>query len=83
MRFLYELARRLQRTASRKSVLLVALTGYGSPEQRARALEAGFDLHRVKPVEPDQLAALISAGRDGALQGAVDQGLEQLVVTRT
>ena len=79
----YELARRLQRTASRKNVLLVALTGYGSPEQRARALEAGFDLHLVKPVEPDQLAALISAGREGALQRPVDQGLEQLVVTRT
>jgi CheY-like chemotaxis protein len=46
-------------------VLLVALTGYGSPEQRARALEAGFDMHMVKPVEPDQLAALISAGREG------------------
>jgi CheY-like chemotaxis protein len=61
----YELARRLQCSASRQNVLLVALTGYGSPEQRARALEAGFDLHLVKPVEPDQLAALISAGRDG------------------
>jgi CheY-like chemotaxis protein len=43
----------------------VALTGYGSPEQRARALEAGFDMHLVKPVEPDQLAALISVGREG------------------
>ena len=63
----YELARRLQRIANRKNVLLVALTGYGSPEQRARALEAGFDMHLVKPVEPDQLAALISAGRDGVL----------------
>jgi len=62
----YELARRLRCSASREGVLLVALTGYGSPEQRARALEAGFDLHLVKPVEPDQLAALIAAGRDGA-----------------
>jgi two-component system, sensor histidine kinase len=61
----YELARRLQCSAGRENVLLVALTGYGSPEQRARALEAGFDLHLVKPVEPEQLAALICAGRDG------------------
>jgi two-component system, sensor histidine kinase len=63
----YELARRLQHSAIRKSMLLVALTGYGSPEQRARAMEAGFDLHLVKPVEPDQLEALIAAGREGVI----------------
>lgn len=68
----YELARRLKRATGRAEVLLVALTGYGSPEQRARALEAGFDMHLVKPVEPDQLAALISAGRDGMKRGAAE-----------
>lgn len=61
----YELARRLRLSTVRADVLLVALTGYGSPEQRARALEAGFDMHLVKPVEPEQLAAIISAGREG------------------
>lgn len=58
----YELARRVGQFDNRRQYLLVALTGYGSPEQRARALEAGFDVHLVKPVEPDQLAALISRG---------------------
>lgn len=58
----YELARRLRNHERRKDFLLVALTGYGAPEQRARALEAGFDLHLVKPVEPEQLSSLISAG---------------------
>jgi signal transduction histidine kinase len=59
----YELARTVRKSnGNRKNWLLVALTGYGAPEQRARALEAGFDVHLVKPVEPAQLASLISRG---------------------
>jgi len=59
----YELARTVRKkNGDRRNWLLVALTGYGAPEQRARALEAGFDVHLVKPVEPAQLASLISRG---------------------
>jgi CheY-like chemotaxis protein len=54
----YELARRV-RASSGAETKLVALTGYGLPEQRQKALSAGFDLHLVKPVEPDVLAALL------------------------
>jgi signal transduction histidine kinase/CheY-like chemotaxis protein len=42
------------------SVYLVALTGYGQPEDRQRTREAGFDEHLVKPVEPDRLAQLLA-----------------------
>jgi signal transduction histidine kinase len=56
----YEVARRLRTHGEREKLLLVALTGYGAAEQRARALDAGFDLHLVKPVEPEQLASIIS-----------------------
>jgi CheY-like chemotaxis protein len=38
----------------------VALTGYGAPEDRERAMEAGFDAHLTKPVEYPTLAALFS-----------------------
>lgn len=34
---------------------LIAVTGYGQDADRRRALEAGFDAHLVKPVEPDRL----------------------------
>ena len=34
---------------------LVALTGYGSENDRARALATDFHEHLVKPVEPDRL----------------------------
>jgi CheY-like chemotaxis protein len=35
------------------------LTGYGQPEDRERAFDAGFDMHLVKPVDRDQLADAI------------------------
>ncbi|MEP7242458.1 MAG: response regulator [Gammaproteobacteria bacterium] len=55
----YEVARQVRATLGNASPLLIALTGYGAPEQRAAALAAGFDLHIVKPVDPDRLAALL------------------------
>jgi signal transduction histidine kinase/ActR/RegA family two-component response regulator len=42
-----------------ETVRLVAVTGYGQPEDRARAEEAGFDAHLVKPVDLDELRAVI------------------------
>lgn len=43
----YELARRLR--ATRSDLVLIALTGYGQPEDVQRAQEAGFDVHLTKP----------------------------------
>jgi CheY-like chemotaxis protein len=40
---------------------LIALTGYGQPEDRKRALEAGFDHHLAKPVKADDLSRLLQA----------------------
>ena len=54
-----ELARRA-RASSGHRVLLVALTGYGSEDDRERALAAGFDDHVAKPIEPATLEALMS-----------------------
>jgi CheY-like chemotaxis protein len=50
----YEVARRV-RAALRGQVRLIALTGYGSPEDRAQALASGFDAHLVKPADPEEL----------------------------
>jgi CheY-like chemotaxis protein len=59
----YEVAQRIRATAGDWRPFLVALTGYGLPEDRSRALEAGFDAHLVKPVDHASLEELLSAPR--------------------
>ena len=56
----YQVARRL-RAALGASVLLVAVTGYGQAEDRRMSRDAGFDVHLVKPVTPEQLAAALQS----------------------
>jgi CheY-like chemotaxis protein len=50
----YEVARRM-RADTGQGLTLIALTGYGFPEDRERSRAAGFDRHLVKPVAPDDL----------------------------
>lgn len=57
----YQVAEHLRNASQGPRPLLIAVTGYGRPEDSARAREAGFDAHLVKPVEPEQLARLIHA----------------------
>jgi CheY-like chemotaxis protein len=52
----YAVARQLRAAPTGRGLRLVALTGYGEPEDRRRALAAGFDVHLVKPVDPARLA---------------------------
>ena len=54
----YEVARRLRRRMG-ADVRLVALSGYGQPQDRERSGEAGFDEHLVKPVDPATLGEVI------------------------
>jgi CheY-like chemotaxis protein len=58
----YELARRLRREEAFRSTRLVAVSGYAQPEDRRRALEAGFDAHVAKPAPLDELLASLAAG---------------------
>lgn len=55
----YELARRI-REARGSRMFLVAVTGYGQPEDRTRAAAAGFDLHITKPINFDVLDQILS-----------------------
>jgi len=40
-------------------IALIAMTGYGQPEDRRRAIEAGFDTYLVKPVDPSDLGRIL------------------------
>lgn len=53
----YQVAKHLQRTAKR-SARFIALTGYGTEEDKNRTRAAGFDEHIVKPINPETLTAL-------------------------
>jgi PAS domain S-box-containing protein len=55
----YTLARMVRSHPAINTVRLVALTGYGQAEDRARALAAGFDRHVTKPVDPVVLEQLL------------------------
>jgi signal transduction histidine kinase len=55
----YEVARQVRRTPGSTMIRLIALTGYGQSYDRARAQEAGFDLHLTKPVDPRELRRVL------------------------
>jgi CheY-like chemotaxis protein/anti-sigma regulatory factor (Ser/Thr protein kinase) len=50
-----ETARRMRQTPWGRAAVLVAMTGYGQPEDKRRAVQAGFDHHFTKPVDIDAL----------------------------
>jgi two-component system CheB/CheR fusion protein len=52
-------ARQLRREPATAAARLIAVTGYGTDEDRRRSREAGFFRHLVKPVEPQELVALL------------------------
>ena len=56
-----ETARRMRACDDGRDILLIALTGWGRPEDRARSREAGIDHHMVKPGDIDLLAGLLDA----------------------
>jgi CheY-like chemotaxis protein len=57
----YELARRARQELRGARPYLVAVTGYGAPEDRQRALDAGFDEHVTKPVDEAKLRRALAA----------------------
>jgi CheY-like chemotaxis protein len=68
-----EVARRLRANSGLAGTRLIALTGYGQAEDVRQAIEAGFDAHVTKPINLDQLLALL-AGRDEPLTGVRPPG---------
>jgi signal transduction histidine kinase/ActR/RegA family two-component response regulator len=55
----YELARRLRELPTWSRVRLVALTGYGHDNDRRRSIDAGFQVHLVKPIDAATVAQVV------------------------
>ena len=55
----YEVAQRIREKAWGTTMFLIAVTGWGQAEDRARSAEVGLNMHLVKPVEPSALQAVL------------------------
>jgi PAS domain S-box-containing protein len=56
----YEVVKRLRAEECCKDSLIIAVTGYGQPEDLSRSKEAGFDHHLVKPVDYEALMSVFA-----------------------
>jgi CheY-like chemotaxis protein len=56
----YDVAMAIRKHRWGGSMRLIALTGWGQEEDKRRAIEAGFDHHFTKPVDPEALARLLA-----------------------
>jgi signal transduction histidine kinase len=73
----YQIAKQLRAQPNTRDSLLIAVTGYGREEDRARAAAAGFDCHFVKPADPVEIQAAIDRGRPAGREqpkGLADSG---------
>jgi two-component system, chemotaxis family, CheB/CheR fusion protein len=59
----WEVARRLRQIPGLGQTLLVALTGHGLEQDKRRSLEAGIDLHLLKPADPTELERVLASCR--------------------
>src|SRR5262249_8988479 len=57
----YEVAQQIRAESKYAGIVLVAMTGYGTEEDRRRSKEAGFDRHLVKPIEFNAVQELLGA----------------------
>ena len=55
----YEVARHIRQDAANAPVILIAVTGYGQEDDKAKARAAGFDHHLTKPIDTEVLERLI------------------------
>src|SRR6185437_11678828 len=62
----YEIARQFRAEPDSHRVMLVALTGYGTPEARELSRQAGFDHHLIKPVNTEALQEIMRADGSGS-----------------
>ncbi len=57
----HEIASRMRRDLGMTETYIVALSGYGTEEDRRKSLRAGFDSHLVKPLDPTALPGILAA----------------------
>jgi DNA-binding response OmpR family regulator len=66
----YDVCRQMRLQRGGKSRTLVAVTGWGQPEDLQRSKEAGFDRHLVKPMDFDALVEILASLPRRTTQGS-------------
>src|SRR5262249_35834300 len=66
----YEMCQRIRFSPSDRHVVVIALTGWGHPQDKQRALDAGFDAHLTKPVDPATFQELLALSHTNERQTA-------------
>jgi CheY-like chemotaxis protein len=61
----YELCQQIRRRPADRHIVVIALTGWGHPQDKQRALDVGFDAHLTKPVDPAAFQELLTVSRTG------------------
>jgi CheY-like chemotaxis protein len=56
----YEACRQIREQTSQRHIVVIAVTGWGQPQDKQRALDAGFDAHLTKPVDPATLTSVLA-----------------------
>jgi CheY-like chemotaxis protein len=65
----YEACRRIREQPEGNGITIIAVSGWGQPQDRKRSRSAGFDRHLVKPVDPHELLqAVVTAGVSSTAQ---------------
>jgi PAS domain S-box-containing protein len=62
----YEVARALRQEPWGAGITLIALTGWGQESDRQKAIDAGFDRHLTKPIDPGALESLLAESTNRA-----------------
>ena len=68
----YDVARALRESPQGKDVYIAALTGWGQPEDRGRAVAAGIDQHFTKPASADKLRLMLAAAAKRLRETAIE-----------
>ena len=66
----YEMCQQIRLRPADRHIVVIALTGWGHPQDKQRALDVGFDAHLTKPVDPAAFQELLAISRTGERQTA-------------
>jgi len=68
----FEVAKSIRAQPFASNMLIVAISGYGTGEDKQKAFDAGFDYHFTKPISSDQLDRLLDALEEKCRKGVGD-----------